>query len=266
MTNTADAAAAVNASSDPSSVDSTGPALVFDHLSMTFPDGTHALDDVSFSVDRGEFVTVVGPSGCGKSTLLRIASGLATNTGGVCAVDQDSIGYVFQDATLFPWRTVRKTVELLAELHGLSESALAPRIDEALELVNLDEHQAKYPKQLSGGMKMRASLARSLVLEPDVFLFDEPFGALDEITRERLNDELLSLFRAKNFAGLFITHSIAEAVFLSTRVLVMSARPGRIVADYEVPFEYPRQHEIRYLPEFAELSGKISEDLRGAHP
>lgn len=242
------------------------PALVFDDLSMTFPDGTHALDHVSFSVSRGEFVTVVGPSGCGKSTLLRIASGLEDNTGGVCDVDRDSIGYVFQDATLFPWRTVRRNVELLAELHGLDLKDLSDKVDESLDLVNLLEHQTKYPKQLSGGMRMRASLARSLVLQPDVFLFDEPFGALDEISRERLNDELLSLFKTKNFAGLFITHSIAEAVFLSTRVLVMSARPGRIIADYEVPFEYPRRHDIRYLPEFAELSGKISHDLRGAHP
>lgn len=241
-------------------------ALVFDDLSMVFPDGTHALDHVSFSVDRGEFVTVVGPSGCGKSTLLRIASGLETHTGGACNVDRDSIGYVFQDATLFPWRTVRKNVELLAELHGVPISSVADRIDESLALVNLTEHQEKYPKQLSGGMKMRTSLARSLVLQPNVFLFDEPFGALDEISRERLNDELLSLFKAKNFAGLFITHSIAEAVFLSTRILVMSARPGRIVADYEVPFGYPRSHDIRYEPEFAELSGKISHDLRGAHP
>jgi NitT/TauT family transport system ATP-binding protein len=243
-----------------------GPALVFDNLSMTFPDGTHALDDVSFSVDRGEFVTVVGPSGCGKSTLLRIASGLETHTGGTCDVDRNSIGYVFQDATLFPWRTVRKNVELLAELHGVPISSVTDRIDESLDLVNLTEHQDKYPKQLSGGMRMRTSLARSLVLQPEVFLFDEPFGALDEISRERLNDELLSLFKAKNFAGLFITHSIAEAVFLSTRILVMSARPGRIVADYQVPFSYPRSHEIRYEPEFADLSGKISHDLRGAHP
>lgn len=242
-----------------------GPALVFDDLSMIFSDGTHALDRVSFSVDRGEFVTVVGPSGCGKSTLLRIASGLETPTSGVCDVDRDSIGYVFQDATLFPWRTVRKNVELLAELHDVSISSIADRIDESLELVNLTEHQDKYPKQLSGGMRMRTSLARSLVLQPEVFLFDEPFGALDEISRERLNDELLSLFKAKDFAGLFITHSIAEAVFLSTRILVMSARPGRIVADYEVPFPYPRSHEIRYESEFAELSGKISHDLRGAH-
>ena len=233
---------------------------------MVVPDRTHALDDVSMSIDRGEFVTVVGPSGCGKSTLLRIASGLEIHTGGECNVDRDSIGYVFQDATLFPWRTVRKNVELIAELHGIDSATMAPRVDESLELVGLKEHEVKYPKQLSGGMKMRASLARSLVLQPDVFLFDEPFGALDEISRERLNDELLSLFKAKNFAGLFITHSIAEAVFLSTRVLVMSARPGRIVADYDVPFEYPRSHEIRYDSAFAELSGKISNDLRGAHP
>jgi len=143
---------------------------------------------------------------------------------------------------------------------------MAARVDESLALVNLDEHEDKYPRLLSGGMRMRASLARSLVLQPDVFLFDEPFGALDEISRERLNDELLSLFKAKNFAGLFITHSIAEAVFLSTRVLVMSARPGRIVADYEVPFAYPREPDLRYEAAFAELSGKISHDLRGAHP
>ena len=136
---------------------------------MVFPDGTHALDDVSLSIERGEFVTVVGPSGCGKSTLLRIASGLETHTGGECNVDRDSIGYVFQDATLFPWRTVRKNVELIAELHGVDSATMAPRVDESLELVGLKEHEVKYPRQLSGGMKMRASLARSLVLQPDVF-------------------------------------------------------------------------------------------------
>jgi NitT/TauT family transport system ATP-binding protein len=240
-------------------------ALEFSHLEMTFPDGTHALEDVSFSIRRGEFVTVVGPSGCGKSTLLRIASGLETNTGGSCVVDRDSLGYVFQDATLFPWRTVRRNVELIAELHRISRADMAPRVEESLQLVGLKEHEQKYPRQLSGGMKMRASLARSLVLQPNVFLFDEPFGALDEISRERLNDELLTLFMTKQFAGLFITHSIAEAVFLSTRVLVMSARPGRIIADYEIPFEYPRVHDLRYEPEFAELSGRLSHDLRGAH-
>ncbi|CAB4558423.1 MAG: ABC transporter ATP-binding protein [Actinomycetes bacterium] len=232
---------------------------------MVFPDGTHAVDDVSFDVHPGEFVTVVGPSGCGKSTLLRIASGLEENTGGSVTIDKSSIGYVFQDATLLPWRTVQKNVELNAELQGMDKATRRQKAMEAIELVNLVGHEGKYPKQLSGGMKMRCSLARSLVLNPKVFLFDEPFGALDEITRERLNDELLRLFLHERFAGLFITHSIQEAVFLSTRVVVMSARPGRIIADYRVPYDFPRQHDIRYEPEFAELCGKISNDLKDAH-
>lgn len=241
------------------------PALRFRNISMTFSDGTHAVDDVSFDVAPGEFVTVVGPSGCGKSTLLRIATGLTEHTGGSVEVDTSSIGYVFQDATLLPWRTVQRNVELNAELQGVDKETRATAAAKAIELVNLKGHETKYPKQLSGGMKMRCSLARSLVLSPKVFLFDEPFGALDEITRERLNDELLNLFRSERFAGLFITHSISEAVFLSTRVLVMSARPGRIIADYPVSFDFPRSHELRYEPEFAELCGRISHDLKEAH-
>jgi NitT/TauT family transport system ATP-binding protein len=241
------------------------PRLRFEHLSMVFPDGTHAVDDVSFTVHAGEFVTVVGPSGCGKSTLLRIASGLTEPTGGLCEVDRDSIGYVFQDPTLLPWRTVQRNVELNAELHGIAKDERKRLAAEAIELVNLVGHEEKYPKQLSGGMKMRCSLARSLVLNPEVFLFDEPFGALDEITRERLNDELISLFNLEQFAGLFITHSIAEAVFLSTRVIVMSARPGRIIGDYTVPFGSERPQEIRFEQEFAELCGRINDDLKDAH-
>lgn len=239
--------------------------LSFRNLSMVFPDGTHAVDNVSFDVRPGEFVAVVGPSGCGKSTLLRIASGLQEHTSGTCDVDRSSIGYVFQDPTLLPWRTVQRNVELNAELHGMDKSSRAEAARKAIELVNLVGHESKYPKQLSGGMKMRCSLARSLVLRPSVFLFDEPFGALDEITRERLNDELLNLFQTVRFAGLFITHSIQEAVFLSTRVLVMSARPGRLIGDYQVPFEFPRRHDLRYEPEFAELCGRISADLKDAH-
>jgi NitT/TauT family transport system ATP-binding protein len=242
-----------------------GARLSFDHLSMTFPDGTHAIDDVSFTVAPGEFTTVVGPSGCGKSTLLRIASGLERGYDGGCDVDRDSIGYVFQDATLLPWRTVRRNVELNAELHGVPKAERRRRSDEAIELVNLAGHEDKYPKQLSGGMKMRCSLARSLVLNPSVFLFDEPFGALDEITREFLNDELLRLFSIEKFAALFITHSIAEAVFLSTRVLVMSGRPGRIISDYRIPFGADRPHDLRFEPEFAELCGQINDDMKGAH-
>ncbi len=243
----------------------TSSRLRFEHLSMVFPDGTHAIDDVSFTVDPGEFVTVVGPSGCGKSTLLRIASGLTEHTGGICDVNRDSIGYVFQDATLLPWRTVQHNVELNAELQGVAKAERKRRAAEAIELVNLVGHEEKYPKQLSGGMKMRCSLARSLVLNPEVFLFDEPFGALDEITRERLNDELISLFNSEKFAALFITHSIAEAVFLSTRVLVMSARPGRIIGDYDIPFGSERLHDIRFEPEFAEICGLINNDLKDAH-
>ena len=239
--------------------------LSFENVSMTFDDGTKALDNVSLSINAGEFVTVVGPSGCGKSTLLRIASNLEANTGGICNIDRNSIGYVFQDATLMPWRTVARNVELIAELHKLPKAERNQLSKEAIELVGLNGFEDKYPRQLSGGMRMRASLARSLVMKPKVFLFDEPFGALDEITRERLNDELLRLFQHEGFAGLFITHSITEAVYMSTKVLVMSARPGKIIAEFDVPFSYPRNHDLRYEPEFGELCGKISHALRGAH-
>jgi len=241
------------------------PALSFDKVSMVFPDGTQALHETTFDVRAGEFVTIVGPSGCGKSTLLRIASGLTSATSGTVGVDRSSIGYVFQDATLLQWRTVQKNVELLAELESMPSGERRRRADDAIQLVGLAGFETKYPKQLSGGMKMRASLARSLVLEPKVFLFDEPFSAVDEITRERLNDEVITLFKRKGFAGLFITHSISEAVFLSTRVLVMSSRPGRIVGDFAVPFEYPRSPDLRFDPDFAVLCGKVSTELRGAH-
>jgi NitT/TauT family transport system ATP-binding protein len=197
--------------------------------------------------------------------LLRIASGLTTATGGNVMIEPGHIGYVFQDATLLQWRTVQRNVELFAELEGIDKEERARRAAENIALVGLEGFETKYPKQLSGGMKMRCSLARSLVMDPKVFLFDEPFGALDEITREKLNDELLSLFQRKGFAGLFITHSIYEAVFLSTRVLVMSARPGRIVGDFKIPFGFPRLPELRFEPEFAELSGQVSHALRGAH-
>ena len=240
-------------------------ALAFDHIGMVFPDGTEAIRDVSFSVERGEFVTVVGPSGCGKSTLLKIASGLLENTSGSVSVDRERIGYVFQDATLLQWRTVQANVELFAELHGIPKKERQKLAADAISLVGLVGFENHYPKSLSGGMKMRASLARTLTLSPPVFLFDEPFGAVDEITREHLNDETQQLFQREGFAGLFITHSIGEAVFMSTRVLVMSARPGRIVAEFEVPFEYPRSPDLRFDPDFAVLSGEISHALRGGH-
>ena len=238
-------------------------ALAFDDIGMTFPDGTEALRNITFSVQRGEFVTIVGPSGCGKSTLLKIASGLLDTSGG--GVDRDRLGYVFQDATLLPWRTVQGNVELLAELHNIDEDERRQLANDAIKLVGLTGFENHYPKSLSGGMKMRASLARTLTLKPPVFLFDEPFGAVDEITREHLNEETQSLFQQEGFAGLFITHSITEAVFMSTKVMVMSARPGQIVASYDVPFDYPRKPELRFDPEFAKLSGEVSVALRGSH-
>ncbi len=243
----------------------TDTLLDFRDVQMTFPDGTVALSGVDLTVKRGEFVTVVGPSGCGKSTLLRIASGLETASHGTVELDTDRIGYVFQDATLLPWRDVQANVELLAELHKTPKSERESKAKEAIDLVGLAGFENHLPKALSGGMRMRTSLARSLTLDPELFLFDEPFGALDEITRERLNDELLRLFAEKQFAGLFITHSVSEAVYLSTKVIVMSGRPGRIVDTFEVPFAMPRDPEIRFTGEFAELVGKVSHALREGH-
>lgn len=241
---------------------SEAPALSLDHISMTFPDGTAAIDDVSFSVRRGEFVTVVGPSGCGKSTLLRIASGLLGATGGTVEIDRNHLGYVFQDATLLPWRTVRQNVELLAQLRKVSPANRRRMAQDAIQMVGLGGFEDHYPKTLSGGMKMRASLARSLVLRPPLFFFDEPFAAVDEMTREHLNDQTLAMFTAENFGALFITHSISEAVYMSTRVLVMSPRPGRITAEFDVPFPYPRHSDLRFDPEFVRLSAEVSQALR----
>jgi len=240
-------------------------ALSLRNISMTFRDGTQTIDNVNLSIDRGELVTIVGPSGCGKSTLLRIISGLQQPTSGSCEVDRTSLGYVFQDSVLLPWRNVQKNVELNAELQGVSKAQRQEAARKAINLVNLNDHVTKYPHQLSGGMKMRCSLARSLVSQPHVFLFDEPFGALDEMTREHLNDELLNIFSHENFAGLFITHSIQEAVFLSTRVIVMSSQPGRFISEHTIDFPFPRQPDIRYSAEFAELCGRISHDLKLAH-
>jgi NitT/TauT family transport system ATP-binding protein len=239
--------------------------LDFTNVEMTFPGGTIALRGVDLTVGRGEFVTVVGPSGCGKSTLLRIASGLETASDGTAQVNTDRIGYVFQDATLLPWRDVQANVELLAELNWQTKAVRSKKAAETIELVGLTGFEKHLPRQLSGGMRMRTSLARSLTLDPELFLFDEPFGALDEITREHLNDELLRLFVETRFAGLFITHSVSEAVYLSTRVVVMSGRPGHIVDQFEVPFDMPRDPDIRYTGAFAELVGQVSHALREGH-
>jgi NitT/TauT family transport system ATP-binding protein len=236
--------------------------LEFREVCKQFQDGTVAIAGVDLVVTPGELVGVVGPSGCGKSTILRVAAGLVRPSAGVVSVATDRVGYVFQDPTLLPWRTVQGNVELLAELRGLPRGERRRRADEAIRLVGLEGFKEYRPRTLSGGMRMRVSLARSLTMAPELFLFDEPFGSLDEITRQRLGDELQLLYLARRFAGVFVTHSVAEAVFLAGRVLVMSQRPGRIVGDFPVEFDYPRPPAVRYSADFARLASGVSECLR----
>ena len=237
------------------------PVFTSRAVDLTFPDGTDALHNTNVNVAAGEFVSIVGPSGCGKSTLLRLASGLIAPTSGSIA-RTGTVQFVFQDSTLLPWRSVRRNVSLNLELQKLEKSEIEERTNSALALVGLLDSAEKLPRQLSGGMKMRTSLARSLVCEPDLYLFDEPFAALDEFSRERLNIELRTMLSTRNAASLFVTHSIAEAVFLSHRVLVMSPRPGTIVQEFAIPFGPDRQQDLRYSPEFARLSGEIAQSLR----
>ena len=236
------------------------PIITFSSVSKNFGE-ISALENINISVNHGEFLALIGPSGCGKSTILRLASGLDSPSSGKIDISTEKVGYVFQDATLMPWRTVRKNVGLLAQLEKFDKEIIKKKTDDILELVGLEDFADHYPFALSGGMKMRASLARSLVLDPELFLFDEPFGALDLITRGRLNVELLQLYTSKKFTSLFVTHSVEEALFLSSRVIVFSGRPGKIKGEFEVPFKYPRDTKIRYSSEFAELSGEVGKIL-----
>lgn len=236
--------------------------LGFTNVSMDFANGTEALAEVSFDVGSGELVAVVGPSGCGKTTLLRIAAGLDTPTGGTVMADTTDLGYIFQDPTLMDWRTVQGNVELVAELEGVPKAERSVRAATAIAAVGLGGFENHFPDALSGGMKMRVSIARSLIMEPSLFLFDEPFGAVDQITRETLQQELLALHSERGFAGLFVTHSVTEAVLLSSRVIVLSPRPGRVLADIEVPLPYPRQTQLRFEPSFVELTKRVAHELR----
>jgi NitT/TauT family transport system ATP-binding protein len=248
----------------PTAPHESGAVLAFTGVSKVFPDGTRALAALDLHVGPGEFVSVVGPSGCGKTTVLRLASGLNAPTGGTIVLRSDRTAYVFQDATLLPWRGALANVELVLELSRLPKARRRDRARHALEIVGLAGFEEKLPAQLSGGMRMRVSLARALVLEPELFLFDEPFGALDEITRLRMQEELQRLIRDGGYSALFITHSVPEAVYLSDRVLVLSSRPGRVVADIRVPFDYPRAPELRFDPEFSRIAARVSHSLGAA--
>jgi NitT/TauT family transport system ATP-binding protein len=246
------------------------PALSLAHVRREFPGGRLALADVSLDIAPGEFVSLLGASGCGKSTVLRLLSGLDTPTSGTIARDLPggaTPGYVFQDAALMPWASVRRNVELPLMLRGGSPATMRERVDAALRAVDLADSADAVPRELSGGMRMRASLARALVTSPRLWLLDEPFGALDEITRFALNQTLLSLCQPAGdgapATAVFVTHSVYEAVFLSQRVLVM-ARPGRIVDEVAIDVPYPRDATLRATPRFAALCAQVSDALQRA--
>ena len=223
-------------------------------------DEVHALKEVNLDIATGEFVTIVGPSGCGKSTLLRIIAGLISTQGSVEKPDKGA--FVFQDAALLPWRTVQKNAELLMELEdGFSKEERVSRVSSALQQVGLSGFEKSYPHQLSGGMKMRLSLARALVLRPEYLLLDEPLSAVDELTRELLQEEIHALWKEENFTAILVTHNVAEAVFLSNRVVVMSPRPGEIIHVVDVPFK-KRDQLLRSKAQFTKLVSEISGKLR----
>lgn len=246
-------------------------------LSLTFEtnDGpVHALSDINLSISEGEFVSFIGPSGCGKTTLLRVIADLETPTAGDISVDgmtaqearlARAYGYVFQAAALYPWRTISRNVELPLEVMGLDKAERKARIKKNLALVDLAGFERKFPWQLSGGMQQRASIARALAVDPDILLMDEPFGALDEIVRDHLNEQLLQLWDKTKKTVVFVTHSIPEAVFLSTRIVVMSPRPGRIHDVIESTLPRDRTLDIRETPEFLDLSHRVREGLREGH-
>ncbi len=244
--------------------------LSLSHVRREFAGGRVALADVSLAVADGEFVSLLGTSGCGKSTVLRLLSGLDTPTSGTITrnLPADAVpGYVFQDAALMPWASVRRNVELPLMLRGERAAAMRGRVDAALHAVGLADSADAVPRELSGGMRMRASLARALVTSPKLWLLDEPFGALDEITRFALNQTLLSLCQPRDggapATAVFVTHSVYEAVFLSQRVLVM-ARPGRVVDDIAIGVPYPRDAGFRATPRFAALCARVSDALQRA--
>ena len=218
--------------------------------------GTAVLSDVNLQLAAGEIVAIVGPSGCGKTTLLRIAAGLLAPTRGEVSRPKHRIGFVFQEPALLPWRRVE------ANAHLLAASDDGSMVEQLLSVSGLADHRRKWPHELSGGMKMRLSLVRSLAARPQLLLMDEPFGALDQITRNRLHDEFASLHATQRFSALLVTHAIDEAVYLADRVLVMSGAPGRIMQEFDIDFARPRAAGLRYSPEFTSLCGAIAESLQ----
>ena len=253
------------------------PVVSASGLSLTFQtnDGpVNALSNVDLMIGKGEFVSFIGPSGCGKTTLLRVIADLEKPTEGTILVngmtpeqarEKRAYGYVFQAAALFPWRTVARNIALPLEIMGIGQAEQKERIRRTLDLVDLSKFENKYPWQLSGGMQQRASIARALAFDADLLLMDEPFGALDEIVRDHLNQQLLELWARTNKTICFVTHSIPEAVYLSTRIVVMSPRPGRVTDVIESTLPRERPLHIRETPEFLEIAARVRDGLRAGH-
>lgn len=249
-----------------------GAAVVLRDVTKVYGNGVVALGPLDLSVRAGEFVSLLGPSGCGKSTALRLIAGLnEPTTGGVQVAargardrSQHDIGFVFQEPTLMPWATVRGNVQLPLDLAHVSHAEAITRVDQALAQVGLAEFAEVYPRELSGGMKMRVSLARALVTDPDILLMDEPFAALDEITRFKLNNDLLALWRNLRKTVVFVTHSVFESVYLSQRVLIMTSRPGRIAREFRIDAPEPRAEDFRTSPEYASYCRYVSAALAKA--
>ena len=246
-------------------------------LDLTFQtnDGpVHALKDVNLNVTKGDFVSFIGPSGCGKTTFLRVMADLDQPTDGTITIngvspkaarESRAYGYVFQSAGLYPWRTIGKNIRLPLEIMGISKSEQKERVEKVLKLVELEDFEKKFPWQLSGGMQQRVSIARALAFDADILLMDEPFGALDEIVRDYLNEQLLKLWHSTEKTICFVTHSIPEAVYLSTKIVVMSPRPGRIIDIIESDLPDKRPLEIRDTKEFIDIAQRVREGLRAGH-
>jgi len=259
----------------PNAAPDANTVLYANQVEKTYPNGTRALDELRLRVQQGEFISLLGPSGCGKSTLLQMFAGLEEPSAGRLLWWNKSqmpagetgrrFSMVFQDATLMPWATAEVNVRLPLDLAGRSKAESGPRVALALETVGLAKFRNAYPRELSGGMQMRTAIARALVTEPNLLLMDEPFGALDEFSRNRLDTELRSLWATRDLTVLFVTHSIYEAVFLSSKVVVMAARPGRVIAEVEIDGSGERDDRFRVSPRFVEACKYLSELLAEAN-
>ena len=241
--------------------------ITLSRVSKTFDNGTEAFGPLDLAVREGELVSLVGPSGCGKSTALRVIAGLLRPSAGEVTFPgaRPEIGFVFQEPTLMPWATARGNARLALELKGVARAEADARAGEALARVGLESFADAFPRELSGGMKMRVSLARALAAKPKLLLMDEPFAALDEPTRQSLNDDLLKLWREDGLTVIFVTHSVYESTYLSTRVVVMTPRPGRIAAEIPLAFPAARNEGFRLTPAFSQAAAKVSDALREAH-